>query len=328
VSLKGKRVGVVGTGASAAQVITTIAKDVKHLTVFQRSAVWALPRDDEPTPDELRQQITSVKGFTDRLRYEDGKNLDKEFFPLLHEEKGNQQFQALVNAVIMKQVPDKDLRAKLTPSYPFFCKRVLFVDDYYSTFTRPNVSLVVDEKGVRRETERGLVTASGTEYELDAIIYATGFDVLTVPFPVQGRNGRTLEDKWGGKGLSRPRTLFGIHVSEFPNMHIMIGPHCLNPVTTVTVLAEDQAKYIAELVAHMRRQGFREMEPRPEAEDEWVRRSEATSGGKVWTKCSNWYMKSTDAREPYYGMWMETHTRYMREGLRREGVHDDLIFSH
>lgn len=328
VALRGKRVGVVGTGASAAQVITTVADEVQHLFVFQRSPVWAMPRNDEATPAKLQEEFKSRPGFAHRLRREELEQTDATLFPQLQDPSGNEQLQDDVKAVIEAEVPDEELRAKLTPAYPFWCKRALFIDNYYSTFMKPNVTLVADAGGIKRETARGLVTASGEEYELDAIVYATGFDALHVAFPIEGQGGRTLADKWGGEKLPRPRTLFGIHVSEFPNAYFMVGPQCLNPVTNVTVVSEDQAEYLAHLVAHMRREGLRTVEPRPEAEEEWVRRSEATSEGKVWRHCSNWYNKSTDGAEPLYNMWMETHTQYLREALGREdGTHSFLAFS-
>jgi cyclohexanone monooxygenase len=252
--LKGKRVGVVGTGASAAQVITAIARandgsemdsqvcGVKQVFVFQRTPVWALPRNDEPTPAPLRKQIESEDGFTDRLRKSSTKDSEEILFPMLHDDSGNEELQEEVRKVIRAEIPGDSkeherLRLLLTPTYPFFCKRVLFIDDYYKAFTRRDVTLI--DGGVDRETEGGLLVG-GVEYPLDVVIYATGFDVCAVPFEVVGRGGKTLAEEWGGEDLPEPRTLFGVHVSEFPNAHFMIGPQSINPVTNITLVAQDQ----------------------------------------------------------------------------------------
>jgi len=326
VPLAGRRVGVVGTGASAAQVITTIADSVEHLYVFQRTPVWASPRNDEPTPDELREKILGEGGYTDALRRAEVADFDNNIFPKLHDPAQNEELKAEVLDIIRREIPDNaELRKQLTPDYPFWCKRVLFIDGYYSTFNKPNVSLVADPGGVVEETSAGVKVASGATYELDAIIYATGFDPLRVAFPVVGRHGRTLAEHWGGDELHRPRTLFGIHVSGFPNLHFILGPQASNPLTNVTVISEDQARYVAALIRHMRDAGLGAVEPSSEAEEEWVRRSEKTVEGKVWTRCSNWYLKTSDGGEPFYGLWMETYAEYLRAALKREGGAEELL---
>lgn len=326
VTLAGKRVGVVGTGASAAQVITTIADSVEHLYVFQRTPVWASPRNDEPTPDELRARIEGESGYTDALRRAEVADFDNHVFPKLHDPAQNEELKTEVLDIIRREITDNaELRKQLTPDYPFWCKRVLFIDGYYSTFNKPNVSLVADPGGVVQETSAGVKVASGAAFELDAIVYATGFDPLRVAFPIVGRRGTTLASHWGGDELRKPRTLFGIHVSGFPNLHFILGPQASNPLTNVTVISEDQAKYVAALVRHMRDASLRVVEPSSEAEEEWVRRSEKTSEGKVWTRCSNWYLKTSDGGEPFYGMWMETYSEYLRAALRREGGAEDLL---
>jgi len=258
-------------------------------------------------------------GFTDKLRRAEVDDFDQNLFPKLHDSKQNEELKAEVLSIIEAEVPDNaELRRKLTPEYPFWCKRVLYIDGYYATFTKPNVTLVADKGGVVRETSVGVQVASGSEYELDAIIYATGFDALNVSFPVVGKRGRTLEEHWGGKRLNKPRTLFGIHVSGFPNLHFMLGPQASNPLTNVTVVSEDQASYLAGLVKHMRQAGIRSVEATAEAEQEWVQRSEATVEGKVWTRCSNWYLKTTEGGEPFYGMWMDTYAAYLKAAIQRE----------
>ena len=340
-SLAGKRVGVIGTGASAAQVITSIAQEVESLTVFQRTATWALPRDDEPTPPRIVEAF-EAGGYGEKLRYVDWK---REFppdpnapftFEMLHDEKQNAAICAGIAARIKKDVEDPEVAQKLTPDVPFFCKRVLFIDDYYSTFNRSNVHLVHDPGGVIAINEKGLEVASGKIFEFDVIIYATGFDSNLIPFPVTGRKGVTLADHFGASPdnnfqMIDPHTLWGIHVRDMPNFYMMIGPQSLNPVTNVTLLCEEQSKYIAQLVKRMKRQNLLEVEPRTEAVVAWTERCRKTAEGKVWLKCNNWYTKSTktdeQSRRPRARlMWMESYEDYLQHLLGKEGgAPDDLL---
>ena len=339
-SLAGKRVGVIGTGASAAQVITSIADEVESLTVFQRTPTWALPRDDEPTPPEI---VSAFKagGFSEKLRFVDWKgelppdpNLPFTF-EMLHDEKENAKICAGIAARIKKEVSDSDLAETLTPDYPFFCKRVLFIDDYYTTFNKGNVQLVNEPGGVVAITETGLEVASGGAYEFDVIIYATGFDSNFIPFPVTGRAGVTLADHFGANEgnnfqMTDPHTLWGIHVQDMPNFYMMIGPQSLNPVTNVTLLCEEQSKYIAGLVAQMKREGKDEVEPTSEAVSLWSDRCSETAEGKVWLRCNNWYTKSTKTdegagRQRARLMWMEKYEDYLQHLLGEAGGPKDEL---
>ncbi len=340
-SLAGKRVGVIGTGASAAQVITSIADEVESLTVFQRTATWALPRDDEPTPPEIVQAF-EAGGYSEKLRYVDWK---KEFppdpnapftFEMLHDEKQNAAICEGIAARIKKEVDDPELAKTLTPDIPFFCKRVLFIDDYYTTFNKPHVHLVDEPGGVVAVNENGLEIASGDLFEFDVIIYATGFDSNFIPFPITGRNGKSLADHFGANSennfqMTDPHTLWGIHVRDMPNFYMMIGPQSLNPVTNVTLLCEEQSKYISNLVKRMKEQSLTEVEPTAEAVDRWSERCTETAEGKVWLKCNNWYTKSTKTdeqagRQRARLMWMESYEDYLQHLLGEEGgTADDLL---
>jgi cation diffusion facilitator CzcD-associated flavoprotein CzcO len=340
-SLKGKRVGVVGTGASAAQVITTIVDDVEELTVFQRTPTWALPREDEPTPPEITEKF-KAGGYGEELRQVDWKgelppDPDALFtFEDLHDVDKNAHICKAIEAGIKQQVKDPELAKKLTPDYPFFCKRVLFIDDYYTTFNKSHVTLVADPGGVVEVTETGVTMASGDHYDVDVLIYATGFDSNFIPFDIQGVGGITLAEKFGANEsnrfqMVRPHSLWGIHVSDMPNFYMMIGPQSLNPVTNVTLLCEEQAKYIADLVSDMSRANQTEVQPKPEAVEDWTALCEDSSDGKVWLRCNNWYMKTTKTdtakgREKSSGMWMDTYAEYLQHVLgEKGGARTDLL---
>ena len=335
-SLKGKKVGVIGTGASAAQVITAIVDDVESLHVFQRTATWCLPRNDEPTPPEMIEQF-KAGGYSESLRRVDWKGeepVDPDAavafsFDSLHDEVQNKAICDMIEVGLRSAVKDQEIADKLTPDYPFFCKRALFIDDYYTTFNKPHVTLIDDNGGVVAVNETGLEIARGETFDLDVIIYATGFDSNFIPFLIEGKNGISLADKFGANAdnnyqMVRPHSLWGIHVDEMPNFYMMIGPQSLNPVTNVTLLCEEQSKYIAALVKQMKADKKSQVEPTKQAVEAWTDLCEASSAGKVWLRCNNWYMKSTktDAakgRERSSGMWMGNYADYLKHVLGNEG---------
>jgi len=331
--LAGKRVGVIGTGASAAQVITSIVDEVGSLTVFQRTPTWCLRRDDAPTSPEIEASFRAG-GYGEQLRYVDWKRgIPPQDVPITFEQlqdaEQNDAICAQLAQLIRDDVDDPDLAERLTPDYPFFCKRALFIDDYYTTFNKPNVTLVDDENGVVGVDETGVTIARGEHFELDVIIYATGFDSLLIPFPILGRGGVSLAEKFGANEanhyqMTRPQTLWGIHVDDMPNFHMMIGPQSFNPITNVTILGEEQAKYIANLVKGMREAGHTHVEPSKKAVKHWTDLCSSTADGKVWLRCNNWYTKTTktDAeagRERSMGMWMETYPEYLQHLLGGKG---------
>lgn len=256
-------------------------------------------------------------------------------FDTLHDDEANSKICAAIVKRIEREVDDPALATLLTPDYPFFCKRVLFIDNYYSTFNKPNVSLVNDPNGVVSVTETGVQMASGDRHDVDVLIYATGFDSNHIPFPVTGRDGVTLADQYGASAannwqMTRPQSLWGMHVANLPNFYLMIGPQSLNPVTNVTLLCEEQGKYIANLVVRMQEQGQSEVEPTPAAVADWTQRCNASADGKVWLRCNNWYMKSTKSdieagRERSQGMWMDTYETYLQHVLGGAGGSQDAL---
>ena len=335
-SLKGKKVGVVGTGASAAQVITAIVDDVESLHVFQRTPTWCVRRNDEPTPPEMIEQF-KAGGYSESLRRVDWQGEDPVepdaaavfSFDTLHNEVENKAICDRIAARLRSEVNDKAIADKLTPDYPFFCKRALFIDDYYTTFNKPHVTLVDDNGGVVAVNESGLEIARGETFDLDVIIYATGFDSNFIPFLIEGKNGISLADKFGANEennfqMVRPHSLWGIHVDEMPNLYMMIGPQSLNPVTNVTLLCEAQSKYIAGLLKQMKADKQHQVEPAKEAVAAWTDLCEASSEGKVWLRCNNWYMKTTKTdeakgRQRSSGMWMGNYTDYLTHVLGEAG---------
>lgn len=340
-NLKGKKVAIIGTGASAAQVITSIADDVESLHVFQRTPTWVLRRDDEDTSPELKRQF-EAGGYGEYLRDLAAKKFEfppgEQFldWDAIQDKEQNEAVCSELTQLIQSDVDDPEIAKLLTPDYPFWCKRVLFIDDYYTSFNKKNVTLVHDDGGVVSVDETGLTIAQGKHFQCDVIIYATGFDSNFIPFPIYGRNGISLAEKFGANEtnrfqMMRPQSLWGIHVDEMPNFYMMIGPQSLNPLTNVTLLCEEQAKYIAELLSKMDQAGHSRVEPLKDAVTHWSALCLASANDKVWLRCNNWYLKTTktDAAletERSSGMWMETYEDYLDHMLHgKAGTQDELL---
>jgi cyclohexanone monooxygenase len=298
--LHDKRVAVIGTGATAVQCVPYLAKDAKHLYVFQRTPSSVDERGNRPTDPEWAKTLTPgwQKRRMDNFNIlVNGGNQDEDLvsdgwtdiirnlaaiIPVKHdpstspEEIGRMMeladFQKMnqVRARVDKVVKDKKTAEALKPWYRQFCKRPTFNDEYLPAFNRPNVTLVDTKgRGVDRITEKGLVF-DGVEYEVDCIIFATGFEVGTAytrraAFEVYGRGGKSLTEYWAN-GM---RTLHGFYSAGFPNcFHMGITQNALT--ANFPHMLEEQSRHIAEVILHAKHNEARALEPTPEAEAEWV----------------------------------------------------------
>ena len=207
--------------------ITSIADEVETLTVFQRSATWALLSTMNQRPEIV--DAFKKGGYSEAFVLSIGKTAPAESrspftFDTLHDEEANAKLCGVIAKRIKADVNDPDLAQVLTPDYPFFCKRVLFIDDYYTTFNKPNVTLINDSQGVVGVTETGVQMASGDSHDVDVLIYATGFDSNHIPFPVIGRDGVTLADQYGANEannwqMTRPQSR-GVFMSRICRIFI------------------------------------------------------------------------------------------------------------
>ena len=299
VDLRDKRIGIIGTGATAVQVIPEIAKVVRQLHVFQRTPSSIDVRDQRETTDEERATWVKEPGWARARRkrfarisagrtalqanddYLSGKVADfkerkQHARPLSREELVRKQLDS--NFRIMEQirarvdavVDDSDVAAALKPYYPYGCKRPAFHDEYLPTFNLPHVHLIDTARsgGVQEINELGIVH-EGTEYPLDVIIYATGFQwMATSTFNmIQGREGRTLQEKWESEGT---RTFLGLHSRGFPNLFIVSGPQGGGGSFNFTDAIEQHADYLVWLLSLMRTHGHGLVDVRQEAEQEYA----------------------------------------------------------
>ena len=254
VDLQGKRVGIIGTGASAVQVIPEIARVVEHLTVFQRTPIWCLPKPDAPLPRWART-VMRLPGGT-RLPRLLSQALVEATFPLPAQFGG--RFPMLVAAGrrsgldhLRRQVRDPEVRAKLTPQYGLGCKRPSFHNSYLSTFNRDNVHL--ETAPIERVTPTGVRHADGSTHELDVLILATGFAVFdggVPPYPVAGRGGRDLRAWWDAH---RHQAYEGVSIPAFPNLFLILGPYGYNGQSYFGLI-ETQMRHITRCLKRARRE--------------------------------------------------------------------------
>jgi cation diffusion facilitator CzcD-associated flavoprotein CzcO len=267
-SLDGKRVAVIGTGCSAVQIVPTIAPVVEHLTVFQRTPIWCLPKPDRELGARERWLLQRVPGakLATRLMSQVFVELN---FPLAAHYYGvvplAHRGEAVGRAFLRKQVKDPAVREKLTPRYGLGCKRPGFSNDYLATFNRENVHL--ETTPIERITPAGVRTVDGTEHEIDVLVLATGFKVFESTVPVYGVGGVELTEWWEA---NRIQAYEGVSVPDFPNFFHIIGPYGFNGASFF-LLIETQMRHITRLLGRARRSGATRVEVRPEANERYWR---------------------------------------------------------
>jgi len=286
--LAGERVAVVGTGASAIQVVPNIQPKVGKLHVFQRTAPWVVPHRDRPLTGfehKLYRAFPPAQRFVRNGVYWMREMLvpGLAFNPKL--QKGVQK---LAEKHIERQVEDPELREKVTPSYVIGCKRILPSNEWYPALQQDNVELVTS--GIREVREHSIVTNEGTEVEVDTIIFATGFYVTDIPMAprIRGREGKTLADVWEGS----PQAYRGTTVSGFPNAFILLGPNTGLGHNSVVYMTESQIAYAVDALKMMRERGIESVDVRPEVQDAYNAKLQSRMGRTVWNSggCASWYL--------------------------------------
>jgi cation diffusion facilitator CzcD-associated flavoprotein CzcO len=270
VDLRGKRVALIGTGASAVQVVPAIAPQVAELTVFQRTPIWCLPKLDGPLPAALRAAFRWVPGVQRAVRLVSQAYIELTFPIAAHYAKVVPIVAAtksLARGHLKRQVKDPVVRDKLTPRYGLGCKRPGFSNDYLRTFNRPNVHL--ETAPIAAIGRDAVVTADGARGPFDVLILATGFKVFepgNMPaFPVRGAGGRDLETFWAE---NRYQAYEGVSVPGFPNLFAILGPYGYNGASYFTLI-ENQSRHIVRCLQRARELGATRVEVTPEANDRY-----------------------------------------------------------
>ena len=288
VDLAGKRVGIIGTGSTAAQVIGEIAKSTGHLTVFQRTPQWIVSVPDKDYSEQDKAKLRGKQGkmvalskryaFTMRNTFTKGVSGGKLQHALL-------SWAAKRN--LRKSVRDPELRARLTPDYAVGCKRLIINSTFYEAVQRDNVSL--ETTGISRISEKGIVTADGVEHELDVLILATGFSPFNFmrPMDLKGRNGLDINEAWANK-IQAYRS---VSIPGFPNFFLMLGPH--SPIGNYSVIAmsEVQTAYILKLIEHWKQGTLETVEATEEAKVRFNNYLRKGMGNTAWVGgCQSWYL--------------------------------------
>jgi cation diffusion facilitator CzcD-associated flavoprotein CzcO len=304
--MAGKRVAVVGTGASAVQFIPELARQAARLTVFQRTGNWMLPRRNRSYPRAVRAAIRHIPGLQEFRRNFMFQYCEAITAAIRHPHTVG-RLAGLRSAAFMRwQLKDPQVRRKAWPDYTFGCKRVLFSSAYLPALQRANVELVTE--AIERVTPQGLVTADGTLREVDCIVWGTGFKTNDFMFPMRvvGSNGGELSDAWAHGAHAH----LGMTVPGFPNMFVMYGPNTNTSGGSIIVYLEAQASYIRQALAQLRVRGARALEVREEVERASDRALQARFAGTAWTRCDSWYR---DERGRIVANW----PGYMREYLQQ-----------
>lgn len=331
VDLSDKRVGIVGTGASGIQAIPVIAQQAAHLTVFQRTPNFTIPAQNRPMDPEFerewkanyrdwrRKGRDSLGGIpypvSERFALEDSDDARREVYEknwgaggfsflfgsyadVTVSEEANKTAADFVRDKIDEIVKDPEVAQKLKPStYPLGTKRLPLDTDYYTTFNRPNVSLVdLRSEPIEEITATGIRTKEG-EYPFDVIIFATGFDALTGPLfnlNIHGRGGLALQDKWA----EGPRTYLGLGTSGFPNLFTITGPGSPSVLTNMPVAIEQHVEWIADCLKELREKGVKTIEATPEAENAWTDHVQEVANATLYPKAASWYMGANIPGKP------------------------------
>lgn len=287
VDLAGKRVAIIGSAASAVQIIPEIVDNVAHLDVYQRTANWIMSRPDYGYPRWLRSAFKRFPVIARAYRGAYYYLLESRFAAFRQNESWiKRQVQRNFTRFLEKSVPDPALRAKLTPDYPPGCKRMLFSNTYYSALQRDHVDLVTDP--IERFSAGGIVTNDGAEHPADVVVLATGFRTWNIAesVTIKGERGVSLGDAWRN-GIRAHRT---IAEPGFPNFFMLLGPNSGLGHNSVILMIEAEVKYIIRLIEAARAKNASIVEPTKEAFEAFNGDIQAELADRVWASaCGSWY---------------------------------------
>ncbi|GLY80149.1 flavin-containing monooxygenase [Actinoallomurus iriomotensis] len=311
--LTGKRVAVVGTGASAIQFVPHVAERAARVHVFQRTPPYVIEKADRPYAPWERRLLRWAPVLRTLSRANLYTRLEARGLGFVTAPRLMRLVERAFRRRLAEQVPDPSLRAALTPAYVMGCKRILLSDDYYAALNRPNVELVTTP--IDRFSEQGVITADGREYPVDAVIYGTGFrtQAFVAPMTVRGLGGRTLDEAWRGGA----EAYLGIAVSGFPNLFLLYGPNTNLGHNSIIYMLESQFNYIVGCVRALTRARY--IDVRADVQNAFNQALQRRFRHTVWTSgCRSWYMT---AEGKMVNNW-PGHTFAYRRATRRPDPRD------
>ena len=309
VDLTGKKVVVVGTGASAIQFIPIIAEQVDHLTVFQRTPPWVLGKKDDPIHPVRQRLFHRIPGLTRAYRNAVYWALESRAIAFNGHLNVLPLVERLAKANLARAIDDPEMRRKLTPDYRLGCKRVLQSNTYYPAFNRDNVDLVTDH--IREIVPDGVIDENGVKHEADVLIYGTGFHVVDAFdfLDIQGRDGLDVAKQFREHGVE---TYLGMTIHGVPNLFLMLGPNTALGHNSVVFMIEQQTKYILTMLDEMDRRGAGVVEVTKQAQDDWNEEIQRLVSKGIWTQggCTSWYL---DAQGKNRTIWPKFTFQYWWE---------------
>jgi cation diffusion facilitator CzcD-associated flavoprotein CzcO len=306
--LTGLRVGVIGTGSTAAQLVPAIAAQAGRLTVFQRTANWVLPRADRRY-GRLDRWLLKLPGYAPVVR--------RWWVQVM--EWGRRGFDegtlarrlmvAAAHAHRRRGLPDERLREQLAPPYPLGCKRIIYSNDYYPALARPTTALVT--AGIERITPAGVLTQDGREHELDVLICATGYDTVHPlnNVHIEGLEGRRLADAW----RDGAQAYLGIGVAGFPNFFLMLGPNTATGHTSTLLYIEPQVRHAIACMQRVQREGRRWITVRDDVAQAHDKAQQQRLASSVWSRCKSWYRAENGRIVAIWPGYTAEYVRAVRE---------------
>lgn len=310
--LSDKRVAVIGTGASAIQFIPRIQPQVHHLTIFQRSAPYIIPKPDREYSARHHKLFTAIPALQSAERLVCWSFFELVTTGLIGNRPIARGFGKLAERHLRRQVPDPALRAKLTPDYPVGCKRGLLSNDYYPAVSQSNVSL--DTREITEITSNGVRTADGAEHVVDAIIYGTGFTAtdFLAPMKITGLDGADLDTTW----TSGSYAYLGMAVPGFPNMFLMYGPNTNLGSGSIIYMIERQARYVRQMVEYLASSTARYVDVREDVADAYDSEIQQRLTHTAWAMCASWYRDASGRISTNWpGLVSEYHRRTKQPSL-------------
>ena len=310
--LRGRKVAVIGTGASAIQFVPAIQPLVGQMTVFQRTPPWVMPRRDRRVRPRERALFKLAPAVQRLVRDTVYLGREATVLPFMKPGLLGKVPERMARAHLARSVKDPELRRKLTPTYGVGCKRILLSNEWYPALQQPNVEVVTD--GIAEIRPHAVVTADGREHEVDTIVFGTGFHVTDMPFVerLRGRDGVLLGDLWRERGM---QALRGTTVHGFPNLFLLVGPNTGLGHNSIVYMIESQLAYAIDALETTARRGAAVFDPTQAAQTAFNELVQQRMKGTVWTSggCASWYL---DAHGRNTTLWPGASWRFRLQTRR------------
>lgn len=290
IDLRGRTIGVIGTGASAIQFIPEIAPGAAKLTVFQRTPPWVIPKLDRAITPSRRRWYRRFPWMQSLARTSIYWLLEAQAMAFISHPGLMRVAMRLGRRHIRRSIADPALRAKVTPDYIMGCKRILLSNDYYTALTRGNVD--VETTPIREVCADGVITSDGELHRVDTLICGTGFQIndVAAPFETYGLDGASLSSRWLRDG---PEAYWGTAIKDFPNLFLIVGPNTGLGHNSMIYMIESQVAYILDMLQTLIRTGATSVAVRPDAQDRFNRQLQERLSHSVWqTGCRSWHLNS------------------------------------